>query len=234
MNHILLIEDDTALAETLITALELENYIVDHSDDGEEGCRLAESRKVDLILLDFVLPSLSGIEICKRLREKGVRIPIIFITGEKKEEIDKVLGLELGGDDYIIKPFGTRELIARIKAVLRRSGEPIPALDEYSFDDIRIQFKKQVAYKIDKEIYLTATEFDLLELLIRNEGGVVTRDSILNEVWGYDKFPVTRTVDTFIHSLRRKLEKNPSQPRHLLTIHGKGYKFIKNPDVPDE
>jgi DNA-binding response OmpR family regulator len=233
MNHILLIEDDTALAETLVVALEMENYKVSHSADGEEGCRMAESVEVDILLLDLVLPSLSGIEVCKRLRGKGIGIPIIFITGEKKEEIDKVLGLELGGDDYITKPFGTRELIARIKAVLRRSVESIAILEEYSFNDIRIQFKKQVAYKIDKEIYLTAKEFDLLALLIRNEGGVVTRDSILNEVWGYDKFPVTRTVDTFIHNLRRKLEQNPSKPRHLLTIHGKGYKFIKDPKESD-
>ena len=230
MNRILLIEDDTALAETLIVALEMENYKVIHSADGEEGCHLAESERVDLLLLDLVLPSLSGIEICKRLRGKGVGIPIIFITGERKEEIDKVLGLELGGDDYITKPFGTRELIARIKAVMRRSRESYGDVEEYVFDDIRIQFKKGVAYKLDKEIYLTAKEFDLLKLLIRNEGGVVTRDSILNQVWGYDKFPVTRTVDTFIHGLRRKLEHNPRQPRHLLTIHGKGYKFIKDPE----
>ncbi len=233
MNRILLIEDDTALAETLTVALEMENYKVTHSADGEEGCRMAEREKIDLLLLDLVLPSLSGIEICKRLRGKGIGVPIIFITGERKEEIDKVLGLELGGDDYITKPFGTRELIARVKAVLRRSGESQNDLDEYSFADIRIQFKKQVAYKLDKEFYLTAKEFDLLKLLIRNEGGVVTRDSILNEVWGYDKFPVTRTVDTFIHGLRRKLEQNPSRPRHLLTIHGKGYKFIKDPEESD-
>ena len=229
MKHILIIEDNVPFAETLVVALELENYKVDHSPDGEQGCLMAESLEIDLLLLDLVLPSLSGIEICKRLRGKGINVPIIFITGEKKEEIDLVLGLELGGDDYITKPFGTRELIARINAVMRRAGESISIPEEYVFSEIRIQFKKRVAHNRDKEIYLTAKEFDLLELLICNEGGVVSRDSILNEVWGYDKFPVTRTIDTFMHSLRHKLEKNPSQPQHLLTIHGKGYKFVKDP-----
>jgi DNA-binding response OmpR family regulator len=225
--HILLIEDNAALAETLMAALKAENYVVTHSADGKEALRLAESGEFDLLLLDLVLPSLSGFEVCQKLREVGNMTPLIFLTGEKRDEIDKVLGLELGGDDYIIKPFGTRELLARIKAVLRRSREDVPDLAEYSFGEISLDFRRQTAFKAGEELYLTVKEFGLLELLIRNEGGVVARDTILNEVWGYDKFPVTRTVDTFVHGLRKKIERDPARPVHLLTVHGVGYKFIK-------
>ena len=229
MKRILIIEDDMALAETLKAALEVENYEVAHTGSGDEGLRLAARNESDLILLDLILPHLTGFEVCRMLRENGVMTPVIFMTGEKKEEIDKVLGLELGGDDYITKPFGIRELLARIKAVIRRSQQPLPQLEEYVFGDVRLDFKKQSAFKGEEELRLTAKEFGLLHLLIQNEGGVVTRDIILNEVWGYDKFPVTRTVDTFIHGLRQKIEKDPSHPLHLLTAHGVGYRFVKEP-----
>jgi DNA-binding response OmpR family regulator len=229
MRRILIIEDDLALAETLKAALEVENYEAVWAGKGDEGFLLASRDEFDLILLDLVLPNLTGFEVCQRLRENGVMTPLIFMTGEKKEEIDKVLGLELGGDDYITKPFGTRELLARIKAVLRRSQQPLPELEEYAFGDVRLDFKKQTAFKGEGELSLTAKEFGLLHLLIQNEGGVVTRDTILNEVWGYDKFPVTRTVDTFIHSLRKKIEQDPARPLHLLTAHGIGYRFMKEP-----
>ncbi|MFA9452494.1 MAG: response regulator transcription factor [Candidatus Aminicenantaceae bacterium] len=229
MKRILIIEDDMALAETLKAALEVENYEVAHAGSGDEGLRLATRDESDLILLDLMLPHLTGFEVCRMLREKGVMTPVIFMTGEKKEEIDKVLGLELGGDDYITKPFGIRELLARIKAVIRRSQQSLPQLEKYVFGDVRLDFKKQSALKGEEELRLTAKEFGLLHLLIQNEGGVVTRDTILNEVWGYDKFPVTRTVDTFIHGLRKKIEKDPAQPLHLLTAHGIGYRFVKEP-----
>ncbi len=227
MKKILIIEDDIALLKTLETALEAESYKVLSAKDGSEGFKLATQEKIDLIILDLKLPSMDGFEICKGLRSRGNMTPIIFLTGKKKDEIDKVLGLELGGDDYMTKPFGTRELLARIKAVLRRTlteaAEPI----EYSFGHIHIDFKKQSAFKGKKEIYLTAKEFGLLKLLISHEGEVVSRDTILNEVWGYDKFPTTRTVDTFIHNLRQKIEDDPSNPVHLLTIPWSGYKFQK-------
>lgn len=229
MKRLLIVEDDAGLAETLKAALEAENYSVKHVDNGEEGLRAASEEHFDLLLLDLVLPRLTGLEICRRLRERDNKTPVIFITGEKKEEIDKVLGLELGGDDYLTKPFGTRELLARIKAVLRRSREDASDLDEYSFSDISLNFKKRTAHRGERELMLTVKEFGLLELLIRNEGGVVNRDTILNEVWGYDKFPVTRTVDTFIHGLRKKIERDPSRPDHLLTVHGTGYRFVKEP-----
>lgn len=227
MKKILIVEDDKALLETFKSFLETENFNVVSSSDGEEGFRLACQEKIDLILLDFTLPSLSGLEICKRLRTKGIMTPIIMLTGEKKEEIDKVLGLELGADDYLIKPLGTKELLARINAVLRRTKPEAAEVEEYSFGDVYINFKKQIASKGKKELYLTAKEFGLLKLLTSCEGEVVSRETILNEVWGYDKFPTTRTIDTFIHHLRQKVESNPAKPVHLITVPWSGYRFQK-------
>ena len=227
MKKILVVEDDKALVETLTSSLEAENFKVISSLDGEQGYQLACREKADLIILDVVLPSLNGMEICRNLRTKGVMTPIIMLTGQKKEEIDRVLGLELGADDYITKPFGTKELIARIRAVMRRSRPEAPKLEEYSFADVYINFKKQIAAKGKKDLYLTAKEFGLLSLLISHEGEVVSREKILNEVWGYDKFPTTRTVDTFIHNLRQKIEHYPAKPSHLITVPWSGYKFQK-------
>jgi DNA-binding response OmpR family regulator len=227
MKRVLIIEDDIALLKTLEATLEAENFTVLSAVDGKKGYELAIKEKIDLILLDLKLPSLDGFEICKSLRAKGKMTPVIFLTGEKKDEIDKVLGLELGGDDYMTKPFGTRELLARIKAVLRRAKPAEPELEEYSFGDICIDFKRKIVSKGKKELYLTAKEYALLRLLISHEGEVVTRDTILNEVWGYEKFPTTRTVDTFIHNLRQKIEDDPSKPVHIITIPWSGYKFQK-------
>lgn len=227
MKKILIIEDDEALLKTLTSSLEAENFKVISSTDGEQGFQLACKEKIDLIVLDVVLPSLNGMEICRNLRTKGVITPIIMLTGQKKEEIDKVLGLELGADDYITKPFGIKELIARIKAILRRSRPEEFVLEEYCFGDVYINFKKQIAVKGKKDLYLTFKEFGLLNLLISHEGEVVSREKILNEVWGYDKFPTTRTVDTFIHNLRQKIEDNPAKPVYLITVPWSGYKFQK-------
>jgi DNA-binding response OmpR family regulator len=227
MRKILIIEDDTALLATLKAGLEAENFFVISATDGQEGLSLAFREQVDLVLLDLKLPSLDGFEICKKIREKGDPTPIIFLTGEKKEEIDKVLGLELGGDDYIVKPFGSRELIARIKAVLRRTKPEHAEINTYSFGDITLHFKKQMASKGKEELYLTSKEFGLLRLLISHEEEVVSRDMILNEVWGYDRYPTTRTVDTFIHNLRKKIEDDPSHPVHIITVPWTGYKFRK-------
>lgn len=227
MKKILIIEDDRALVTTLTVVLEQEGFTVLSAEDGQKGLDMAFKEKVDLIALDLVLPSLGGLEICQKLREGQKRIPIIMLSGKKKEEIDKVLGLELGADDYILKPFGPREFLARVKAVLRRSQPEVAALEDYSFGDVSINFKKQVATKGEKALSLTAKEFGLLKLLILHEGEVVGRETILNEVWGYDKFPTTRTVDTFIHNLRQKIEDDPANPHHLLTVPWSGYKFQK-------
>jgi two-component system alkaline phosphatase synthesis response regulator PhoP len=149
-----------------------------------------------------------------------------MLTGQKKQELDKVLGLELGADDYMIKPFGTNEFVARVHAVLRRSrpSEP-PRLEDYAFGDVEIHFLKKTASKSGKVVHLTAKEFDLLELLISREGQVVSREAILEKVWGYENFPTTRTIDTFMHNLRRKIEDDPANPVHLLTVPWSGYKF---------
>ena len=227
MKKILIIEDDEALLATLVAALEADYFEVKTAIDGKKGCELAVREKFDLICLDIKLPSLQGFDICRKLRDKEISTPIIFLTGEKKEEVDKVLGLELGGDDYIVKPFGTRELIARIRAVLRRSDPAPKDIKEISFGNVYIHFKKHFVRKNDDEVYLTSTELGLLKLLVSLEGEVVSRETILNQVWGYDKFPTTRTIDTFIHSLRHKLEDDPANPKHLLTIPWSGYKFVK-------
>lgn len=227
MKKILIIEDDKSLVETLTSLLEAENFKVISASDGEEGFQMASRQEYDLIILDVGLPSLGGLEVCKGLRAKNILTPIIMLTGEKKEEIDKVLGLEFGADDYMVKPFGAKELLARIKAVLRRFQPEVGQIEECSFGDVHINFKKQTATKGKKDLYLTAKEFGLLKLLISHEGEVVSRDLILNEVWGYEKFPTTRTVDTFIHHLRQKVEDKPSEPVHLITVPWSGYKFRK-------
>jgi DNA-binding response OmpR family regulator len=224
---VLLVEDDRTLRETTTAFLAGENFKVLAAADGEAGLASALREKVDLILLDIILPGIGGFEICRRLREQGCRTPIIILTGKKKDETDKVLGLEIGADDYVVKPFGQRELLARIHAVLRRAlGERKP-VDEYAFGDVRVDFKKKIASKAGRPLTLTAKEYGLLQLLVAHEGEVVSREKILNEAWGYEKFPTTRTVDTFIHSLRRKIEKNPARPVHLLTVPWMGYKFQK-------
>ncbi len=227
MKKILVVEDDRALRETLRTALESENFEVLETADGAEGYRIGSEENVDLIVLDYVVPTMSGLEVCKKLRMEGISTPIIFLTGEKKEEIDRIIGLEMGADDYLLKPFGTRELIARINAVLRRVFRERSEVEILTFGDVTINFKKQVVIKGKTEIALTAKEIGLLKLLSKHEGEVVSRDKILNEVWGYDNFPTTRTVDTFIHNLRQKIEDDPSHPVYIITVPWSGYKFIK-------
>jgi len=225
MKKILLIEDDETLRRTLTVALEEDGFSVVSTGDGKIGLELGLRGAMDLIALDMVLPSLGGLEICRELREHKVLTPVIMISGQKKEEVDKVMGLELGADDYLLKPFGPRELLARVRAVLRRSQPEPVEIEEFSFGDVTLHFKKQTATKAKKALSLTPKEFGLLKLLISHEGEVISRNAILNEVWGYEKFPTTRTVDTFVHNLRRKIENDPSRPRHLLTVPWSGYKF---------
>jgi DNA-binding response OmpR family regulator len=224
---ILIIEDNNVLRETTAAFLEGEGYAVLAAADGQRGFDAAVKDKPDLIVLDVVLPGMSGYEVCRGLREQKLPTPVIIVTGQKKDEVDKVLGLDLGADDYMTKPFGQRELLARIRAVLRRAGGERPSAETCAFDDVRIDFKKKTATKGGRDLAFTAKEFGLLELLASREGDVVSRDTILSEVWGYDKFPTTRTVDTFVHNLRRKIEKDPSHPVHLLTLPWMGYRFQK-------
>jgi DNA-binding response OmpR family regulator len=225
--NILLIEDDAVLRETTKAFLEGEGFKVQVASDGETGLAVALRGTSALVLLDVMLPGMKGFEVCRLLRDKGCAVPVIMLTGQKVDEIDKVTGLGLGADDYMVKPFGQRELLARINALLRRTQKDVPVLEDFVFGEVRVNFKTKTSTRKGREIVLTAKEYGLLESLVRHEGEVVTRETILNEVWGYETFPTTRTVDTFVHSLRRKIEKKPAKPAHLLTIPWMGYKFKK-------
>lgn len=226
MKKILIIEDDPAISMGLQDSLIEEHYEVMSEDDGERGFNKAMKENFDLILLDIMLPTKNGIDICRDLRNNGVNSAIIMLTS-KKEEMDKVLGLEIGADDYVTKPFSIRELLARIKALLRRNLEVIKEVEEYSFGNIFIDFKKLEANKNNDLIQLSSTEYKILKYLIQHEGEVITRDNFLDDVWGYDSFPTTRTVDNYILSLRKQIEDDPSNPKHIITIHKAGYKFVR-------
>ena len=226
MKQIFIIEDDPAILKGLTTGLETENYKVKSASDGEKGYNLCKNENADLIILDIMLPSKNGLDICRDLRKDGVNTPIIMLTS-KKEEIDKVVGLEIGADDYMTKPFSIRELLARIKAILRRKSEITKSIDEFSFNGIFLDFNKMEALKNGREVKLSSLEFKILKYLIENEGIVVSRDKLLDDVWGYESFPTTRTVDNYILSLRKKIENNPSEPVHILTLHKSGYKFVR-------
>jgi len=225
MKKILIIDDDRVLRQTLAAALQIEGYEVAEAADGREGLNKAVKGGFDLVVLDVIMPSLGGLDVCRKLREAGRQIPIIVMSGKKKKEVDKVLGLELGGDDYLSKPFGTDEFIARVRAVLRRSRPEVPEIEDLAFGDVAIDFRKKIAAKSGRELHLTAREFSLLRLLAACEGQVVSRETILNKVWEYEKYPTTRTIDTFMYNLRRKVEDDPAAPKHLITVPWLGYKF---------
>jgi len=225
MKKILIIDDDRVLRQALAAALQVEGYAVAEAADGSEGLTKALKTVFDLIVLDVVLPSLGGLEICRRLREAGRQVPVIVVSGKKKKEVDKVLGLELGGDDYLTKPFGTDEFVARVHAVLRRSRPEAPEIDDVAFGDVAVDFRTKTATKGGRDLHLTAREFSLLRLLAGCEGQAVSRETILNKVWEYERYPTTRTIDTFIYNLRRKVEDDPAAPKHLLTVPWLGYKF---------
>lgn len=226
MKRILAIEDDPAILRGLVASLKAEHYEVLTATDGEKGYQIGKRGNIDLIILDLMLPNKNGEEICRDLRKEGINIPILMLT-VKKEEMDKVLGLEVGADDYVTKPFSIRELHARIKALLRRPPALKKEIDAYTFGDVHVDFKKHEVTKNKAPLQLSVRELEVLKYLIQHEGEVVTRDMLLENVWGYEAFPTTRTVDNYILSLRKKIEENPSKPKHLLTIHTAGYKFVK-------
>ncbi len=226
MKRILVIEDDAAIVRGLQASLQEEHFDVLTALTGERGLTIAKRENLDLIILDLKLPDKAGEEICRDLRIAGIHTPIIVLTS-KKLETDKVLLLETGADDYMTKPFSTRELLARIHAVLRRKVELKKDIEEYSFGDVYLDFKKLEARKGKQTVTLSPREFETMKYLIQHEGEVVTRDMLLDEVWGYEEFPTTRTVDNYILSLRKKVEDNPGSPRHILTIPTAGYKFVK-------
>jgi DNA-binding response OmpR family regulator len=224
MSRILVVEDDPAILRGLADNLRFESYEVLTASDGESAYRLARDKRPDVIVLDLMLPRMSGYEVCRKLRAEGVQTPIVMLTA-RGEEADRILGLDLGADDYVTKPFSVRELLARLRAVLRRAHPLKTMPDELRFADIVIDFRKYEARKGEQRLDLTRKEFGLVRLLAARAGDVVTRDELLNEVWGYEAMPTTRTVDTHIASLRAKLGDDPGQPR-LRTIHGVGYKWV--------
>jgi two-component system alkaline phosphatase synthesis response regulator PhoP len=225
--RVLIVEDDEAMSIALRDGFQYEGYSVTVAKDGESGLQLANEESPDLILLDVMLPKMTGLDICKHLRGGGSAVPIIMLTA-RGQEIDKVLGLKLGADDYITKPFGFMELLARAEAVLRRSN-PVPAapsaVETYRFGDVSVDFRRHEAHKADQPIDLSPREFQLLGFFIQNRGEVITREKLLDTVWDYNSIPFTRTVDMHIAKLRKKIEDNPSDPRHIVTVHRLGYKF---------
>jgi two-component system alkaline phosphatase synthesis response regulator PhoP len=225
---VLLVEDEEGLVITLTDRLVSEGFAVTAAIDGKAGLELAIREAFDLILLDVMLPKKNGYDVCRDLRQKGISTPILMLTA-KGETIDKVLGLKLGADDYLTKPFEVIELLARIEALLRRS--PVQqsngsALDSFRFGEVSIDFKRAEVIKNSDPIDLSAMEFKLLQFLIENRGLVHSRDHLLDAVWGYDAMPTTRTVDVHIAWLRQKLEENPRHPHFIQTVHGIGYKFV--------
>ncbi len=223
MQAILVIDDDESLRDTIGVMLEQEGFRALLAADGRTGYEQALSAKPDLILVDLRLPGMSGVEICKQLRAGQVRTPIIVLSAIG-EEIDKVLLLEIGADDYVVKPFGARELLARIRAVLRRASPEVRKV--VHFGDVEVDLDRRIVTRHGEEIKFTPAEYNLLTYFLHNPDRALTRDMILNSVWGYEFFPTTRTVDAHVAKLRQKIELDSNAPRHLLTVHGVGYRFL--------
>lgn len=224
MTRILVVDDEPEMLMGLEDNLSYEGYEVLTARNGQDGLTKALKELPNLIILDIMMPGMSGWDVCRELRKKGMNVPIIMLTA-RGQEVDTVLGLELGADDYVRKPFSVRELLARVRAVLRR-----PALrsevTSYSFGSVRIDFKRCVTLKGKRQIQLTRKELEIMKYFIEHKGEALTRERLLDEIWGYERFPTTRTVDNHILKLRQKLEDDPENPRFILTVHGIGYKFV--------
>ena len=227
MKRILVIEDDAAILRGLKDNLEFEDYEVLTGSDGEQGYALIRERKPDLVILDLMLPRMSGFEVCRKIRAEGGSVPILILTA-RGEEMDKVLGLNIGADDYMTKPFSVPELLARIQAIFRRAANSksghLP--DEVHFHDVTVDFLRFEARKAGLPLGMSRKEFGVLRLLAARAGEVVTRDELLDQVWGFDRFPTTRTVDNHLALLRSKIEDDPARPRYLITIRGVGYRLL--------
>jgi DNA-binding response OmpR family regulator len=223
--RILIVEDDPAMVAGLRDNFEYEGYEVISASDGVEGLERALADEPDLVVLDVMMPRMSGLDVCKQLKAKRPQVPIIMLTA-RGQEIDKVVGLELGADDYVTKPFSVRELMARVKAVLRRVSPQAQAPEVYRFSDVEVNIRSHEVRRAGKPVELSAKEFALLAYFISHPAETLSRDRLLDAVWGYENYPNTRTVDTHIVHLRQKLEANPEEPRFILTVHGSGYKFV--------
>ena len=224
--RILVVEDEESLVITLRDRLTSEGYVVDSIGDGDGAVDRIMKEKFDLILLDVSLPRRNGFDVCRDVRQRGIQTPILMLTA-RGQVIDRVLGLKLGADDYLTKPFDFAELLARVEALLRRartlSGT---ASDSYAFGPIRINFRAAEVLREGQPVELSGLEFKLLRYFVEHRGALLTRDELLEKVWGYEAMPVTRTVDVHVASLRQKLEPNPSTPEFIVTVHGLGYKFV--------
>lgn len=223
---VLIVEDDQAMAVALRDGFEYEGYGVQVARDGAAGLKLASEPELALIILDVMLPKMSGFDVCKQLRSAGNETPIIMLTA-RGQEIDKVVGLKIGADDYVTKPFSFMELMARVEALMRRSHrKPEIPSDEFNFGDITINFKRFEVTKAGQPIEISPREFNIMKYFIEHKGEVITRDQLLDSVWGYGSFPLTRTVDMHIAKLRQKIEDAPHDPKHVITVHRVGYKFV--------
>jgi two-component system alkaline phosphatase synthesis response regulator PhoP len=224
MAAILIVEDEPAMASGLRDNLEFEGYVVRIACDGEEALASAAESPPDLILLDLMLPRRNGLDVCRELRRRGLSVPIIMLTA-RSQETDKVVGLELGADDYVTKPFSVRELMARVHVQLRRTASH-GSVEHFRFGEIELDFKRHHAARGGRLLHLSAREFDLLRYFVRRRGETVSRDELLDKVWGMGAYPLSRTVDNHIAKLRQKIERLPAEPEYLITVHGLGYKFL--------
>jgi DNA-binding response OmpR family regulator len=224
MSRILIVDDEPAILRGLADNLKRELHEVLTAADGETGYRLIKEKKPDLVILDLMLPKLSGYEVCRQMRAEGMKTLVLMLTA-RGEETERVVGLDMGADDYVTKPFSVRELLARVRALLRRTQPAQAAIDQLTVDDVTIDFRKYEARKAGKPLEMTRREFQLLQALASRPGEVVTRDELLDQVWGLDNYPTSRTIDNHIASLRTKLERDPADPKRLLTVRGVGYKW---------
>jgi DNA-binding response OmpR family regulator len=225
MTRILIVEDEPNMVAGLRDNFEFEGYDVITAPDGVAGLERALNEAPDLVILDVMMPRMSGLDVCKQLKTKRPSVPIIMLTA-RGQEVDKVVGLELGADDYVTKPFSIRELLARVKAVLRRSKTAPKEQEKYSFGEVEVNLKSCQVSRSGKELEFSSKEFELLKYFLFHPGEALSRDRLLEDVWGYDRFPTTRTVDAHIVRLRQKVEPKPEEPRFILTVHGTGYKFV--------
>ena len=225
---ILLVEDEPGLVLTLTDRLENEGFTVTSCQDGESGLNMALKEEFDLIILDVMLPKKSGLDVCQELRKQDTQAPILMLTA-RGQVVDKVVGLRIGADDYVTKPFEVPELLARIDALIRRSKmyeSQKKSHETYAFGDVSIDFRKAEVTRAGNQVELSAKEFQLLKYFVENTGATLSRDELLNEVWGYDALPSTRTIDVHVAWLRQKLEPTARHPKYILTVHGLGYKFV--------
>ena len=224
--HLLLVEDEPSLLLTLGDRLRSEGYRVDTAEDGETALEIAGATSYDLVILDVMLPKKDGFDVCRDLRQRGLEMPVLMLTA-RTQVIDKVVGLKLGADDYLTKPFDHLELLARVEALLRRARTPVaPAAGRYVFGDVELDFRRSDCLRDGEVVDLSALEWKLLVYFVEHRDTVLSRDVLLDEVWGYDSTPQTRTVDVHVASLRQKLEPRPSRPQYILTVHGRGYRFV--------